>query len=111
MPKTMRFHLDENCPKGIALGLRRLGIDVATTPEARLLRAADEEQTAYALSQGRTIATQDRDFLRIHAAGIPHAGIAYCEKDTRSIGEIISILALLWEIYETKEMQNRVELL
>ncbi len=111
MTRTIRFHLDENCSKAIALGLRRLGIDVTTTPEARLLGTLDEEQAAYASSEGRVIFTQDRDFLRIHSAGRPHAGIAYCEKDTRSIGEIISSLALLWEIYEPGEMVDRVEFL
>jgi Domain of unknown function (DUF5615) len=109
MPKTIRFHLDENCTKAIAKGLRRHGIDVTTTPEAGLLGAIDEGQAAYALSQGRVICTQDRDFLRINAAGVPHAGIAYCEKDARSIGEIVDSLMLMWEIYEPEEMANRVE--
>lgn len=109
MARTIRFHLDENCTKAIAMGLRRLGIDVTTTPEAKLLGALDEEQAAYALAQDRVIFTQDRDFLRINAAGVPHAGIAYCEKDTRTIGEIIDSLVLLWEIFEPEEMANRVE--
>jgi predicted nuclease of predicted toxin-antitoxin system len=109
MARTIRFHLDENCTKAIALGLRRHGIDVTTTPEARLLGALDEEHAAYALNEARVIFTQDRDFLRINAVGVPHAGIAYCEKDTRSIGEIIAALVLLWEIYEPQEMTNRVE--
>ncbi len=109
MPKTIRFHLDENCTRAIATGLRRHGIEVTTTPEAGLLGAIDQEQAAYALAEGRVIFTQDRDFLRIDAAGVPHAGIAYCEKDTRSIGEIILGLVLIWEIYEPAEMVNRVE--
>ena len=111
MARTIRFHLDENCTKAIALGLRRQGIEVTTTPEAKLLGAIDAEQAAYALAQGRVIFTQDRDFLRINAAGVPHAGIAYCEKDTRSIGEIIDSLALLWELCEPEEMANHVEYL
>jgi hypothetical protein len=85
------------------------GVEVTTTPEAGLLGAIDEDQAAYALAEGRVIFTQDRDFLRINAAGVPHAGIAYCEKDTRSIGEIIDGLVLIWEIYEPAEMLNRVE--
>ena len=82
---------------------------MTTTREAGLLRASDEDQLAYALPQGRVIFTQDRDFLRLHAAGVPHAGIAYCDKDTRSIGEIIVWLVLIWEVYEPEEMANRVE--
>ena len=109
MPRTIRFHLDENCTKAIANGLRLHGTDVTTTPQAGLLGAIDEEQAAYALRLGRVIFTQDRDFLRIHAARAPHAGIAYCEKDTRSVGEIIDALVLIWGIYGPDEMVGRVE--
>ncbi len=110
MPKTIRFHLDENCPKALAAALRRYGIEVTTTPEAGLLGEIDEQQAAYALSEGRILVTQDRDFLRI-AASVSHAGIAYCEKDTRSLGEILTALVFIWEIYEPEEMVNRIEYL
>jgi uncharacterized protein with PIN domain len=96
MPQAIHFHLDENCTKAIARGLRLRGIDVTTTPEAGLLGATDEEQAACAVPVGRVILTQDRGFLRIHPAGVAHAGIAYCEKDTRCVGEIIDGLALIW---------------
>jgi predicted nuclease of predicted toxin-antitoxin system len=109
MPRTIRFHLDENCSKAVAKGIRRYGIDVTTSREAGLLGAIDEEQAAYAMREARVIFTQDRDFLRIHAAGFPHTGIAYCEKDTRNTGEIIDGLVLLWEVYEPEEMARRVE--
>jgi hypothetical protein len=36
MPRTTRFHLDENCSKAIAGGLSRRGIDVTTTPDVGL---------------------------------------------------------------------------
>jgi hypothetical protein len=48
MPRTIRFHLDENCPRAIAAGLRRRGIDVTTTPEAGLMGASDEQQVTTA---------------------------------------------------------------
>ena len=69
MPRTIRFHLDENCHRAIAEGLRRRGIDVSTTPEAGLMSAADEQQFAYGVAQGRVIFTQDRDFLRLSRRG------------------------------------------
>src|SRR5262245_49272605 len=100
MPRTIRFHLDEHCDPAIAHGLRRHGIDVTTTPEAGFIGATDEEQVAYALPLGRVIFTQDRDYLRLNAAGEPHAGIAYCHQQTRSIGAIIDALVLIWEVYE-----------
>ena len=70
MARTIRFHLDENCHRAIAEGLRRRGVDVTTTPEVGLLHASDEKQIAYALPLGRVIFTQDRDFLRLHAASV-----------------------------------------
>jgi hypothetical protein len=62
MPRTIRFHLDEDCSKAIAKALRRHGIDVTTTPEAGLLGARDEEQAPHARSsdQGRS-ALRGRD--------------------------------------------------
>lgn len=111
MPRTIRFHLDENASRAIAGGLRRLGIDVTTTPDAKLLGAIDEQQLAYCLAEGRILFTQDQDFLILDAAGTPHAGIVYCAKDTKSIGEIIQGLSLLWDVYDPGEMIGRVEFL
>jgi predicted nuclease of predicted toxin-antitoxin system len=111
MSRTIRFHLDENCSRALAVGLRRRGIDVTTTPEAGLLEATDEEQTAYALGEGRVIFTQDEGFLAIQASGPPHAGIAFCKKDTRSIGDMIRGLTLIWEVYEPDEIAGKVEYL
>jgi predicted nuclease of predicted toxin-antitoxin system len=111
MPRTIRLHLDENCHRAIADGLRRRGVDVTTTPEAGLLSATDEEQVGYCLREERVLFTQDRDFLRLHAAGVAHAGIAYCDKDTRSIGKIVQGLVVIWEVLESDEMTGRVEYL
>ena len=111
MPRTIRFHLDENCSKAIAGGLARRGIDVTTTPEVGLTRAIDEQQVAYCLAERRVLFTQDQDFLRLHAAGFKHAGIAYCAKDTKPTGEIIQRLVLIWEIYEPEDVAGRVEYL
>jgi predicted nuclease of predicted toxin-antitoxin system len=109
MPRTIRYHLDEHCPRALAEGLRRRGIDVTTTPDAGLLHATDEEHVAFALPEGRVIFTRDDDFLALHARGVPHAGIVYCHPQARSIGEIIQALELLWEVYEGGEMIGRVE--
>lgn len=109
MARTIRFHLDECCDPAVAEGLRRRGIDVTTTREAGLLRAEDQQQAAYGLAEQRVILTHDTDFLVLHAAAIPHAGIAFCQKDVLSIGELIRRLVLIWEIYEPEEMGNRVE--
>jgi Domain of unknown function (DUF5615) len=72
---------------------------------------AIEEHVAYAYRENRVVFTQDRHFLRLHAAGVPHLGIAYCKKDTLGIGQIIDGLILIWEIYDPAEMAGRVEFL
>jgi predicted nuclease of predicted toxin-antitoxin system len=104
--RTIRFHLDENVPNAIADGLRRRGIDVTTTRDAALNGAADEEQTAHARAEVRVIFTQDQDFLAIHAAGVPHAGIVYGRQGKRSIGQIITELTQIWELMEPDEMRD-----
>jgi predicted nuclease of predicted toxin-antitoxin system len=109
MARTIRFHLDENCHRAIAEGLRRRDIDVTTTPEAGLMGASDEQQAAYGLAQCRVIFTQDRDFLVLHGAGASHAGIAYYDNGTRTVGQIIQGLVLIWEILEPEEMAGQVE--
>ena len=109
MPRTIRFHLDEHVPHAVADGLRLLGIDVTTTADASLIGADDADQIAYGHTQGRMIFTEDDDFLILAAAGVAHAGIAYCHQTSRSIGLIIRALQLIWEVYEPDEMKNRVE--
>ncbi len=71
--------------------------------------APDPEHVDYALPLGRVIFTQDGDFVGIHRTGTQHPGIVYCPKASRTIGEIIDFLVLLWEVCEPDEMVNQVE--
>jgi predicted nuclease of predicted toxin-antitoxin system len=109
MARTIHFHLDENCDPRIAAGLRLLGVDVTTTAEAGLLHASDEDQLAFAVSQGRAIISQDTDFLRLAASGQEHPGIIFYPAQARTIGQVIRSVQLIWEVYEVDEMRNRVE--
>jgi predicted nuclease of predicted toxin-antitoxin system len=109
MPNRIKFHLDENVSNAIADGLRRRGIDVTTTPEMGLISASDEEQVAFALTEERVIFTQDDDFLRLHQVGVNHCGITYCRQRSRTIGEIINTLALIWEWVELEDIKGKVE--
>ncbi len=63
MPRTIRFHLDEDVDPAIAAGLRRRGIDVTTSPAVGLLGARDPIQLAYARAEGRVFFTHDDDPL------------------------------------------------
>jgi len=111
MPRTIRFHLDEHSPKAVAEGLRRRGIDTTMAAEVGLSGATDEQHLTWAATQVRVVFTQDDDFLRLHAAGVPHAGIAYCHQQSRSIGDIIRGLTLIWEICDPDDLKNKVEYL
>jgi Domain of unknown function (DUF5615) len=111
MPRAIRFHLDEVCDPRIAAGLRLRGVHVSTSDQAGLLGAPDDAHLAYAWSQSRVIVTHDSDFLRLHAAGVEHAGIVYCPPQASSLGEMIRLLLLIWELLEPGEMRNRVEFL
>ena len=86
-------------------------MDVSTTPEADLLAAEDEEHLRFAVSQARAIFTQDKDFLKLAAKRTDHHGILYCRQQTRSLGEIIRGLLLVWEVYEAEELKHKVEYL
>ena len=111
MGRAVRFHLDEVCDPRIAAGLRQRGVEVTTAAEAGLLGAPDEAHLAYAWSQARVLVTHDVDFLRLHAAGAEHAGLVYCPPQARSLGDMIRLLVLIWELLEPGEMRRHVEYL
>lgn len=105
------FHFDEHIFTELADALRSRGIDVTTTAEAGLLGARDEEHLSFAAAAGRVVVTQDVDFLRLHAKGLQHAGIVYCQQQSRSIGEMLRRLVLIHAALSPEEMKNRVEYL
>jgi|SRR4051794_3015616 hypothetical protein len=107
--QRIRFHLDENVDPAIGDGLRRRGADVTTTQGVGLTSASDEKQLAYALTEGCVIVTHDDDFLTLAKAGVSHAGIAYCHRDLRTIGQIIANLLLIRDCLTCTEMENHVE--
>jgi hypothetical protein len=83
-------------------------VEVLTAVEAGLLEAEDLVHLQFASREGRTIFTQDDDFLRLHAAGVEHAGIAYAPQGT-SIGNIIRGLMLIFQVLNADDMRNHVE--
>lgn len=40
-----------------------------------------------------------------------HAGIAFCQQGTRTIGQLVMTLVLIYEALEPREMVGRVEFL
>ena len=47
--------------------------------------------------------TQDQDFLRLNSIGVPHAGIAYCKFGTRTTGQMLYTLTLIYELMTPDE--------
>lgn len=111
MNERTRLHLDENVDPAVALGLSRYGIDVTTTNEVGLQGASDEAQLELIKKTQRVIFTQDTDFLIIANLNKNHPGITFCKKGTRSIGEIIDSLRLIYEVLTPEEMIGHVEFL
>lgn len=110
MAERISFHLDENADPDIAKGLRRYGIDATTSQEAGLLGTEDSTQLQFAVAHGRVIVTHDQDLLALSASQ-PHCGIAYCDMNTRSTGQIINSLILIYEVLTPEEMKGRIEYL
>ena len=102
--------MDEHVPQAVSQGLRRRGVDVLTTQEPVLLSVSDEEHLKFAAESGRVIFTQDADFLRLHAAGFYHKGIAYASQQT-PVGYIVRGLMLIFDLFSPEEMVNHVEFL
>ncbi|HEY3243892.1 MAG TPA: DUF5615 family PIN-like protein [Phycisphaerae bacterium] len=106
------FYLDEHVHPALAAGLRRRAIDVLTTVESGMLSVADLQQLTFANEQGRVMVTRDPDFLRLAAAGTPHAGIAfYTPRGRRWIGTVLRGLILIHEVLTEADMQNHIEFL
>lgn len=111
MAEKIRFHLDENVITAVAEELCRRRVDVTTTPEKALIGVSDLAQLEFASAQKRAIFTQDTDFLRMHRTQITHAGIVFCSQGSKSLGEIIRGLVLIWELLEPNDMLGKVEFL
>lgn len=111
MPERIKFHLDEHVDPDVARALRRYGIDVTTTIGAGLRSQSDLVQLDFARRGQRVLVTHDADFLRLTEQGLQHTGIAYGARVSRSLGEMIRSLILIYEVLTPDEMMNRVEYL
>ena len=109
MAEPIRFFMDQHFPGPASRGLRRHGIDVLTAQDAGRCGASDLDQLAFATADARVVATFDTDFLALHRAGIPHAGIAWCPEQKYSIGQLIQMLKLLHGVTDRDAMRNSVE--
>ena len=104
MVERISFYLDENVDPDIARALRRHGITVTTAIEAGLRTAQDTVHLNFIREHRYVIVTHDTDFLRLASGNSNHPGIAYCHKESHSIGEIIRSLILIHQILSPEDM-------
>lgn len=57
----MKLYLDEDISPKVAEILRKKGLDAVSAHETGMLEASDEEQLAFAASEGRAMVTRNRD--------------------------------------------------
>lgn len=106
----IRFYSDEHIPKAVIHGLRQRGIAIVTVADAAMMGACDLAHLRFARETSRDMVTQDDDFLRLAAAGEPHAGIVYAPQHT-SIRALIQGLVLIQRVLDADEMIGHVEFL
>jgi hypothetical protein len=90
----VRFYLDEHYPQPVSQGLRRHGVDVLTTQEAARCGSPDVDQLAFAAAHHRVMVSFDPDYLALHQSGVAHAGIAWCQEQKHTVGQLIQALLL-----------------
>lgn len=111
MAEPVRFYLDEHYPYPVSQGLRRHGVDVLTTQEAGRCGSPDVDQLAFAAGNGSVMVSFDPDYLALHKSGVPHAGIAWCQEQKHTVGQLIQALLLLHGVLDSDSMRNHVEYL
>lgn len=110
MNDPIRFYLDEQMSKAVAIGMRNRGMDVVMANDVGMRGAKDIEHLTKARQLNRVIVTKDSDFLRLHAKQIPHSGIIYLPRDT-SIGETIRRLTLIFQQMTASDFKNTLKYL
>lgn len=111
MVGPIQYYLDQHIPGAVVSGLRQHRIDVLSAQEAGRCGLSDADQLAFATAQERVMVTFDPDYLALHNAGTPHAGIAWCPATKYRVGFLIQMLILLHGVADRDEMKNRVEYL
>ena len=111
MVEPIRYYLDQHISGAVANGLRLHGIDVMSAQEAGRCGLPDPDQLAFATAQERVLVTFDTDYLALHNAGTPHAGIAWCLSAKYRLGALIQMLILLHGVSDRDSMKTRVEYL
>ncbi len=104
------FYLDEGVNIAVAAGLVRRGVEAKTVRDAGSSGLSDVEQIEYAIQRGMVIVTHDDDFISL-AAKREHAGVVYVHQSKYSVGELVRMLKLLWDVLDSNDMKIHLEFL
>ena len=111
----MHLYLDVHVPFAITAGLRLREVNVLTAQEDGAATLSDPDLLDRATALGRVIFTRDRDFLdeaqQRQQTGVVFSGVIFAHQLRVSIGQCVSDLELIANIYEPADMVNRVEYL
>lgn len=102
--------MDEHVPRAVTEALRRRDVDALTAQDVRMIEADDQLHLERAGRDRRVVFTQDADFLRLHAAGVQHAGIVYAPQQT-TIRHMVQRLLLIVEVLTPEDLIGHVEFL
>ena len=100
----MKYHVDEHMPTALVTQARRRGHDITSPADAGLLGADDAEHLRWAHAQGRVVVTNDSDFIVLHDAGEPHAGLLYFPRVKPDVGTLLFWVELVALCYQPHEM-------
>lgn len=103
--------MDQHFPGPVTRALARHGIDALTAQDAGRRGLPDPDQLAFAAVEDRVMMTFDTDYLALHNAGMQHAGIAWCEEQKYTIGELLRALLLMHAVLDRDDMRNHLEYL
>ena len=110
MSEPVRFFLDEHFGRVVARALRQRDIDVDTVAESDRIGEPDESHLVFAAEAGRVVVTRDAGFLRFHAKGTRHVGIAYAPRSVTT-RRLIESLTLIHSVFDADAMEGRLEYL
>jgi predicted nuclease of predicted toxin-antitoxin system len=112
---ALKFYMDHNVPRAIAIGLRLREVDVVTAYEDGASLLTDPELLDRAGELGRVLFTQDDDLL-VEAAKrqketVFFRGVIYAHQLGVSIAACIRDLEMISRVGEPEDLFNRVEYL
>ena len=82
---------------------------MTTVGQVGLWSGPDAELLSHASLEVRVLVTHDSDFLRLYQQHHQHTSVAYCRPGTRTIGDLVASLVLIFELLEAEETDGRVE--